>query len=67
MENGICQKCLQVCVGLADKEVRERKLGALKAMPNNCEKSVISMDQKCEINSEGISFMNFADFLLDSN
>lgn len=61
------RKCLQVSVSLEDKEVRERKISALKAIPNNCEKIIISMDQNYEISSEGIIFMNFADFLLDND
>lgn len=55
----------QVTVSVLDETVRERELAPLKAISDNYEKIVLSMDKSWFSDHEGIRFVNVIDFLLE--
>lgn len=56
----------QVCLTMLDEKVRERELAPLKAVRDNYEKAVITMDRNFITGYEGIRLINVIDFLLES-
>ncbi len=56
---------IQVTESLLDKSVYERELRSLKAIGDNYEKIVLSMDKSFITSDEGIKLMNIIDFLLE--
>ena len=58
------KKYYQVCLSLMDEKVKERELAPLKAIPDNYEKVILSMDKTYITDYEGIRFENIIDFLL---
>ena len=59
------KKYYQVCLTLMDEKVKERELAPLKAIPDNYEKTIISMDKTYMTDYEGIKFENIIDFLME--
>ena len=59
------KKYYQVCLTLMDEKVKERELAPLKAIPDNYEKTVLSMDKTYITDYEGIKFENIIDFLTE--
>lgn len=57
------KKYYQVCLTLMDEKVKERELAPLKAIPDNYEKTILSMDKTYITDYEGIKFENIIDFL----
>ena len=57
------KKYYQVCLTLIDEKVKERELAPLKAIPDNYEKTILSMDKTYITDYEGIKFENIIDFL----
>ena len=57
------KKYYQVCLTLIDEKVKERELAPLKAIPDNYEKTILSMDRTYITDYEGIKFENIIDFL----
>ena len=58
------KKYYQVCLTLMDEKVKERELAPLKAIPDNYEKTILSLDKTYITDYEGIKFKNIIDFLL---
>jgi predicted AAA+ superfamily ATPase len=58
------RKYYQVTLSMRDENVKTRELASLAAIPDNYEKTVLSMDKTYITNHEGISFQNIIDFLL---
>ncbi len=58
-------KYVQVCYLLASNETIEREFGALRRIPDNYEKIVISMDKALPDEVDGIKHKYITDFLLD--
>ena len=58
-------KYVQVCYLLASNETVEREFGALKKIPDNYEKIVISMDKAFPQDLDGIKHSYITDFLLE--
>ena len=56
----------QVTATMLAPETRERELRALKAIPDNYEKVVLSMDRTFMTDYDGIKNVNLLDFLLES-
>ena len=56
---------IQVTESLLDNSVKERELRPLKAISDNYEKIVLSMDKNYIKSDEGIKLLNIIDFLLD--
>jgi len=56
---------IQVCYVLANDKVTQREFGPLKAISDNYEKMVLSMDWLISFNIDGIKQRNIIDFLLD--
>lgn len=54
----------QVCMTLMDEKVKERELAPLRVIPDNYEKTILSMDKTYITDYEGIRFENIVDFLL---
>ena len=54
----------QVTLSLLDPAVKERELAPLKAIPDNYEKTVLSLDRTYITNNNGIRFTNIIDFLM---
>ena len=48
-----------------DEKVKERELAPLKAIPDNYEKTILSMDKTYITDYEGIKFENIIDFLTE--
>ena len=59
------KKYYQVCLTLMDEKVKERELAPLKAIPDNYEKTILSMDKTYITDYEGIKFENIIDFLTE--
>ena len=59
------KKYYQVCLSLMDEKVKERELAPLKAIPDNYEKTILSMDKSYITDHEGIKFQNIIDFLTE--
>jgi predicted AAA+ superfamily ATPase len=59
------KKYYQVTLSLMDESVKTRELASLKAIPDNYEKTVLSIDKTYVSEHEGIRFMNIIDFLLE--
>ena len=59
------KKYYQVCLTLMDEKVKERELAPLKAIPDNYEKTILSMDKSYITDHEGIKFQNIIDFLTE--
>ena len=59
------KKYYQVCLTLMDEKVKERELAPLKAIPDNYEKTILSMDKTYITDYEGIKFKNIIDFLAE--
>lgn len=59
------KKYYQVCLTLMDEKVKERELAPLKAIPDNYEKTIISMDKTYMTDYEGIKSENIIDFLME--
>lgn len=59
------KKYYQVCLTLMDEKVKERELAPLKAIPDNYEKTILSMDKTYITDYEGIKFKNIIDFLTE--
>lgn len=57
------KKYYQVCLTLMDEKVKERELAPLKTIPDNYEKTILSMDKTYITDYEGIKFENIIDFL----
>ena len=57
------KKYYQVCLTLMDEKVKERELAPLKAIPDNYEKTILSLDKMYITDYEGIKFENIIDFL----
>ena len=58
------KKYVQVTETMLGKETRDRELAALKEVPDNYEKIVLSMDKDFVTSYEGIKVKNIVDFLL---
>ena len=58
------RKYYQVTLSMADERVKEREIGPLAAIPDNYEKTILSMDKTYITDHEGILFRNIIDFLL---
>ncbi len=56
---------IQVTESLLNQLVYEREVRSLKAIPDNYEKIVLSMDRNYITSDEGIRLMNIIDFLLE--
>ena len=59
------KKYYQVCLTLMDEKVKKRELAPLKAIPDNYEKTILSMDKTYITDYEGIKFKNIIDFLTE--
>ena len=59
------KKYYQVCLTLMDEKVKERELAPLKAIPDNYEKTILSMDKTYITDYEGIKFKNIIDFMTE--
>lgn len=59
------KKYYQVCLTLMDEKVKERELAPLRAIPDNYEKTILSMDKTYITDYEGIKFENIIDFLTE--
>ena len=58
------RKYYQVTLSVMDESVKTRELAPLTAIPDNYEKTVLSMDRTYITDHEGIRFQNIIDFLL---
>ncbi|MGE4587975.1 MAG: ATP-binding protein [Acidaminococcaceae bacterium] len=61
------RKCFQVIANLDDAEAGKQKITALANLPVSCEKVVITKDKGYRTTDKGIIFLNYADFLLNSD
>ena len=59
------KKYYQVTLSLMDENVKKREVTSLKNIPDNYEKTILSMDKNYISDSEGIYFKNIIDFLLE--
>ncbi len=59
------KKYYQVCLTIMDEKVKECELAPLKAISDNYEKTVLSMDKTYITDYEGIKFENNIDFLTE--
>lgn len=59
------KKYYQVTLSLLNEKVKERELTALKAISDNYEKIILSMDRTFITDSDGVKFRNLIDFLLE--
>ena len=59
------KKYYQVCLSLMDGKVKEREIAPFKAIPDNYEKTILSMDKTYITDYEGIKFKNIIDFLIE--
>lgn len=59
------KKYYQVCLSLMDEKVKEREIAPFKAIPDNYEKTILSMDKTYITDYEGIKFKNIIDFLIE--
>ncbi len=60
------KKYYQVTLSLQNEDVKMRELAPLKAINDNYEKTILSMDKTYITDHEGIKFQNIIDFLLTS-
>ena len=58
------RKYYQVTLSMMDENVKKRELAPLKAINDNYEKTILSMDKTYVTDHEGIRFQNIIDFLL---
>lgn len=58
------RKYYQVTLSMMGESVRARELAPLSAIPDNYEKTILSMDKTYITDHEGIKFQNIIDFLL---
>jgi len=61
------KKYYQVTLSLMDESVKTRELASFKAIADNYEKTVLSMDKTYVSDHEGIRFKNIIDFLLEED
>lgn len=54
----------QVALTLMDEKLKQRELAPLKAIPDNYEKTILSMDKTYITDCDGIRLENIIDFLL---
>lgn len=59
------KKYYQVALSLLDEKVKQREIAPLKAIPDNYEKTILSMDKTYITDYEGIKFKNIIDFLME--
>jgi len=59
------KKYFQVTLSLMDESVKAREYASLKDIPDNYEKTILSMDKNYVSNYEGIHCKNIIDFLLE--
>lgn len=59
------KKYYQVALSLLDEKVKQREIAPFKAIPDNYEKTVLSMDKTYITDYEGIKFKNIIDFLTE--
>lgn len=59
-------KCFQCAISLKNTAAIKNKLNPLKELPDNYEKTIISMDDYYDTEDDKIKFLNFADFLLEN-
>jgi predicted AAA+ superfamily ATPase len=59
------KKYYQVTLSLMDESVKAREIASFKNIPDNYEKTVLSMDKNYVSDYEGILFKNIIDFLLE--
>ena len=59
------KKYYQVTLSMMDEGVKARELSSLKAIPDNYEKTILSMDKNYVSDNEGIRFKNIIEFLLE--
>jgi predicted AAA+ superfamily ATPase len=59
------KKYYQVTLSLLNEDVKTRELAPLKAINDNYEKTILSMDKTYITDHEGIKFQNIIDFLLE--
>lgn len=59
------KKYYQVAASILDAATRERELAPLKALHDNYEKTVLTMDKTYITDYDGIKFKNIIDFLLE--
>ncbi len=60
------KKYIQVTQSIIDETVKKRELEPLKAVNDNYEKIILTMDKTFFTDYEGIRFINVLDFLLNS-
>lgn len=59
------KKYIQVAYSVMEESVKKRELASLKAIEDNYEKIILSMDKTFITDHEGIRFVNVIDFLLE--
>lgn len=59
------KKYYQVALSLLDEKVKQREIAPFKAIPDNYEKTILSMDKTYITDYEGIKFKNIIDFLME--
>ena len=59
------RKYYQVTYSLMNESVKDREIAPLAAIPDNYEKTVLSMDKTFITDHEGIKFKNILDFLTE--
>lgn len=59
------KKYIQVAYIISDEKTHKREFGNLLAIPDNCTKIVVSMDNVIKGNYKGIEHVSVRDFLLD--
>ncbi len=59
------RKYYQVCLTLMDENVKKRELAPFRAIQDNYEKIILSMDRTYITDYEGIKFQNVIDFLME--
>ncbi|MDR2713687.1 MAG: DUF4143 domain-containing protein [Clostridiales bacterium] len=58
------RKYYQVTLSMMNESVKKRELAPLAAIPDNYEKTILSMDRTYITDHEGILYQNIIDFLL---
>ena len=58
------RKYYQVTLSMMDESVKKREIAPLAAIPDNYEKTILSMDKTYLTDVEGIRYQNIIDFLL---
>lgn len=59
------KKYYQVALSLLDEKVKQREIAPFKAIPDNYEKTILSMDKTYITDYEGIKFKNIINFLME--